>query len=275
MDVNRGDIEAAKRPSFDQVVDMSLAKEASRRPAAGSRSAIARIEGERSCCASLGTGRFFRSSFSAACVLILDATLRVAAAEIARPPAQDQCRGLGHAAERGAHTTPYIAKALGPVRQACIDATSSSSTVDNRRRRWRGRPGHRHRQCHRCRHRARRQGGADLGDRAAHAAELQAARASRAQPTSRWQEAQRAGGGVRGYQWRMGREALRNGNLVIDDAQFISQATAGRLAGIVTGMIDGVSFIPEDAYLAIRTSPAPCPVRNLRSRAQLRVNVSA
>jgi len=35
-------------------------------------------------------------------------------------------------------------------------------------------------------------------------------------------------------------------------AQFISQATAGRLAGIVTGMIDGVFASSEDAYLAIK-----------------------
>jgi ABC-type nitrate/sulfonate/bicarbonate transport system substrate-binding protein len=64
-----------------------------------------------------------------------------------------------------------------------------------------------------------------------------------------------AGGGVGGYQWRMGREALRTGNLAVEDAQFISQATAGRLAGIVTGMIDGVSLHPEDAYLAIKDKP--------------------
>lgn len=64
-----------------------------------------------------------------------------------------------------------------------------------------------------------------------------------------------AGGGVGGFQWRMGREALRRGGLAIDDVQFISQATAGRLAGIVTGMIDGVALHPEDAYLAIKTKP--------------------
>ncbi|HEY6257421.1 MAG TPA: ABC transporter substrate-binding protein [Xanthobacteraceae bacterium] len=64
-----------------------------------------------------------------------------------------------------------------------------------------------------------------------------------------------AGGGVGGFQWRMGREALRKGSLGIDDAQFISQATAGRLAGIVTGMIDGVALHPEDAYLAIKGKP--------------------
>ena len=64
-----------------------------------------------------------------------------------------------------------------------------------------------------------------------------------------------AGGGVGGFQWRMGREALRKGGLGIDDVQFISQATAGRLAGILTGMIDGVALHPEDAYLAIKGKP--------------------
>ena len=64
-----------------------------------------------------------------------------------------------------------------------------------------------------------------------------------------------AGGGVGGYQWRMGREALRKGSLTVEDAQFIAQATAGRLAGIVTGMIDGVALHPEDAYLAIKQKP--------------------
>jgi ABC-type nitrate/sulfonate/bicarbonate transport system substrate-binding protein len=64
-----------------------------------------------------------------------------------------------------------------------------------------------------------------------------------------------AGGGVGGYQWRMGREALRQANLGVEDAQFISQATAGRLAGIVTGMINGVALHPEDAFLAIRDKP--------------------
>jgi ABC-type nitrate/sulfonate/bicarbonate transport system substrate-binding protein len=64
-----------------------------------------------------------------------------------------------------------------------------------------------------------------------------------------------AGGGVGGYQWRMGREALRKGNLTVSDAQFISQATAGRLAGIVTGIIDGVALHPEDFYLARQQKP--------------------
>jgi NitT/TauT family transport system substrate-binding protein len=64
-----------------------------------------------------------------------------------------------------------------------------------------------------------------------------------------------AGGGVGGYQWRMGREALRKGGLGVDAVQFIAGATAGRLAGVVTGIIDGVALHPEDAYLAIKEKP--------------------
>jgi len=64
------------------------------------------------------------------------------------------------------------------------------------------------------------------------------------------------GGGVGGFNWRMGREVLRTAGLTVDDAQFIASATAGRLPGLVTGQIDGVALHPEDVYLAKRQKPA-------------------
>jgi ABC-type nitrate/sulfonate/bicarbonate transport system substrate-binding protein len=64
-----------------------------------------------------------------------------------------------------------------------------------------------------------------------------------------------AGGGVGSFNWRIGREALSKASLTVDNAQFISQGTAGRLAGLVAGQIDAVSLHPEDAYLAIKQKP--------------------
>jgi NitT/TauT family transport system substrate-binding protein len=64
-----------------------------------------------------------------------------------------------------------------------------------------------------------------------------------------------SGGGVGGFQWRMGREVLRTGGLGVDDVQFISQGTAGRLPGLVTGQIDGVALHPEDFFLATQKKP--------------------
>jgi ABC-type nitrate/sulfonate/bicarbonate transport system substrate-binding protein len=64
------------------------------------------------------------------------------------------------------------------------------------------------------------------------------------------------GGGVGGFNWRMGRELLRSAGLAVDDAQFISAATAGRLPGLVSGQIDGVALHPEDVYLAKKQKPS-------------------
>ena len=64
------------------------------------------------------------------------------------------------------------------------------------------------------------------------------------------------GGGVGGFNWRMGREILRTAALTVDDAQFISAATAGRLPGLLAGQIDGVALHPEDVYLAKKQKPA-------------------
>jgi ABC-type nitrate/sulfonate/bicarbonate transport system substrate-binding protein len=63
------------------------------------------------------------------------------------------------------------------------------------------------------------------------------------------------GGGVGGFNWRMGREVLKSAGLTVDDAQFIPAATAGRLPGLVAGQIDGVALHPEDVYLAKKQKP--------------------
>jgi ABC-type nitrate/sulfonate/bicarbonate transport system substrate-binding protein len=63
------------------------------------------------------------------------------------------------------------------------------------------------------------------------------------------------GGGVGGFNWRMGREVLRTAGLTVEDAQFIASATAGRLPGLVAGQIDGVALHPEDVFLAKRQKP--------------------
>jgi NitT/TauT family transport system substrate-binding protein len=64
------------------------------------------------------------------------------------------------------------------------------------------------------------------------------------------------GGGVGGFNWRMGREVLKTAGLTVDDAQFIASATAGRLPGLIAGQIDGVALHPEDVYLAKKQKPA-------------------
>jgi ABC-type nitrate/sulfonate/bicarbonate transport system substrate-binding protein len=65
-----------------------------------------------------------------------------------------------------------------------------------------------------------------------------------------------AGGGVGGFNWRMGREVLKSAGLTVDDAQFISSALAGRLPGLVAGQVDGVALHPEDVYLAKQQKPS-------------------
>jgi NitT/TauT family transport system substrate-binding protein len=63
------------------------------------------------------------------------------------------------------------------------------------------------------------------------------------------------GGGVGGFNWRMGRAVLRSAGLDVGDAQFIPSPTAGRLPGLLTGQIDGVALHPEDVYLAQQKKP--------------------
>ncbi|HEY6992133.1 MAG TPA: ABC transporter substrate-binding protein [Xanthobacteraceae bacterium] len=63
------------------------------------------------------------------------------------------------------------------------------------------------------------------------------------------------GGGVGGFNWRMGRAVLKTAGLTVEDAQFIASATAGRLPGLVAGQVDGVALHPEDVYLAKKQKP--------------------
>jgi ABC-type nitrate/sulfonate/bicarbonate transport system substrate-binding protein len=64
-----------------------------------------------------------------------------------------------------------------------------------------------------------------------------------------------AAGGVGGFNWLMGREVLRSAGLSAEDAQFISQGTAGRLPGFVAGQIEGVLLHPEDILLVQQKKP--------------------
>jgi ABC-type nitrate/sulfonate/bicarbonate transport system substrate-binding protein len=63
------------------------------------------------------------------------------------------------------------------------------------------------------------------------------------------------GGGVGGFNWRMGRAILHSAGLDVKDAQFIPSPTAGRLPGLIAGQIDGVALHPEDVYLAKKQKP--------------------
>ena len=72
-----------------------------------------------------------------------------------------------------------------------------------------------------------------------------------------------AGGGVGSFNWRMGREVLKTANLTVADAQFISQGTAGRLPGLLTGQIEGVALHPEDVLLAQKEKPGVHVLVNL------------
>lgn len=64
-----------------------------------------------------------------------------------------------------------------------------------------------------------------------------------------------AGGGVGSFNWVMGREVLKTAGLSVDDVQFVSSATAGRLPGLVAGQLSGVALHPEDVYLAQKQKP--------------------
>ncbi len=63
------------------------------------------------------------------------------------------------------------------------------------------------------------------------------------------------GGGVGGFNWVMGREVLKTAGLKVEDAQFVSSATAGRLPGLLAGQLNGVALHPEDVYLAQQKKP--------------------
>jgi ABC-type nitrate/sulfonate/bicarbonate transport system substrate-binding protein len=64
-----------------------------------------------------------------------------------------------------------------------------------------------------------------------------------------------SGGGVGSFNWVMGREVLKSAGLNVEDAQFISAATAARMAGLVAGQVDAVALHPEDVYVAQQKKP--------------------
>ncbi len=64
-----------------------------------------------------------------------------------------------------------------------------------------------------------------------------------------------AGGGVGSFNWVMGREVLKTAGLKPDDVQFVSQGTAGRLPGLLSGQLNGVALHPEDVHLAQQKKP--------------------
>src|SRR5437660_346573 len=64
-----------------------------------------------------------------------------------------------------------------------------------------------------------------------------------------------AAGGVGGFNWVVGRAVLRSAGLSAEDAQLISQGTAGRLPGFLAGQIEGVVLHPEDIHLALAKKP--------------------
>jgi ABC-type nitrate/sulfonate/bicarbonate transport system substrate-binding protein len=72
-----------------------------------------------------------------------------------------------------------------------------------------------------------------------------------------------AGGGVGSFNWVMGREVLKTAGLTVDDVQFISQGTAGRLPGLVSGQLEGVALHPEDVFLGQKQKPGVHVLLNL------------
>jgi NitT/TauT family transport system substrate-binding protein len=188
--------------------------------------------------------------------------LTAGAAEAQQPAAQQPCPaprkvnvGVAVAPPNVVHTAPYVAKALGLFAKHCVDAniiqfdggaagtavtavgqgTAISNLPDSAiaqglkaRQVW------------------------GLAPRSPHAyvvpgdiktaADLKGRRLS-------------AAGGVGGLNWLLGREVLRSAGLKVEDAQFISQGTAGRLPGFVAGQIEGVALHPEDVYLVQKQKP--------------------
>ena len=199
------------------------------------------------------TSRLRRALAAGACVLALAAL----------PAAAQDCKemrkinvGVSVTPPNVAHTTPYVAKELGLFAKHCIDATILQFEGG-------GSPAAKA---------AIAQGSAiaNLSDIAVgHGMKAQqfwgfAPRLPQVYAVSpdiktvadlKGRKLSASGGGVGGFQWRMGREVLRTGGLNVDDVQFISQGTAGRLPGLVTGQIDGVALHPEDFFLATQKKP--------------------
>src|SRR5215467_2496739 len=191
------------------------------------------------------------------------ALLMVAAATAAAAQGGPDCPtvrkiniGVSVAPPNVVHTSPYVAKALGLFQKRCIDATiiqfegGQSQTANV----------------------AAAQGSAivAVSDVAVgHGLKVQqiwglAPRMPQAYMVSesvkqaadlKGKRLSATGGGVGGFNWRMGREVLKSAKLDVGDAQFIPSPTAGRLPGLIAGQTDGVALHPEDVYLAKKQKP--------------------
>ena len=135
--------------------------------------------------------------------------------------------GVSVAPPNVVHTTPYVAKALGLFAKRCIDAdiiqfdggaTGTAVTAVAQGRAVTTLP------------------------------DVAIAQGLKGKKLS-------AAGGVGGFNWLIGREVLKTAGLSVDDVQFISQGTAGRLPGLVVGQIDGVLLHPEDVHIAQKQKP--------------------
>jgi NitT/TauT family transport system substrate-binding protein len=186
----------------------------------------------------------------AACGAIADAGIHGAAAQSC-PTMRKVNVGVSVAPPNVVHTSPYVAKALGYFAKRCIDAniiqfeggqsqTSNVAAVQGSalvsvsdvaigrgmkvQQIWGLAP--------------RMPQGYTVAEGIKSAADLKGKRLSA------------TGGGVGGFNWRMGRAVLRSAGLDVGDAQFINSPTAGRLPGLIAGQVDAVALHPEDVYLA-------------------------
>ena len=133
--------------------------------------------------------------------------------------------------------------AFSPSAASNPRSCSSKAAVGNVRCRCCARLGDRERQ--RRRRRPRPEGAAVLGPRPAHAAGLHGVPGIKTAADLKGKKLSATGGGVGGFNWRMGREMLKSAGLSVDDAQFIPAATAGRLPGLIAGQITASRFIPR------------------------------
>jgi NitT/TauT family transport system substrate-binding protein len=199
-------------------------------------------------------GRGIGLAVLAGCVLIGDAGLQSASA--ACTTMRKINIGVSVAPPNVVHTSPYVAKALGYFEKRCIDATiiqfeGGSSPAAKA---------------------AAAQGTAlvavtpvaigrgvkvrqiwGLAPRLPQSymvtADIKTAKDLKGKKLSA------VGGGVGGFNWIMGRQVLLSAGLTVDDVQFIAGATAGRLPGLVSGQINGVSLHPESVFLAKQKNP--------------------
>jgi len=196
-----------------------------------------------------------KAMLGAAAFLIAGLAATSASAQTCNGPMRKINVGVAVAPPNVVHTAPYVAKALGFFAKRCIDANiiqfdggaagtsvtavGQGSAISNlpdtaiaqglkARQIWGLAP--RPPQAYVV--------GADIKT----AADLKGKRLS-------------AAGGIGGFNWLVGRAALREGGLTVNDAQFISQGTAGRLPGFVAGQIDAVALHPEDLHIVLEKKP--------------------